>query len=67
MGKRSGFAGGELACDAFKNSLSFLVITHGIQFGAKAEQCLHRKRVAGMLGGEFLECIHCGGLLILIP
>lgn len=64
---RSSLTGGKFVGDAFKNSLSLLAFTHGIELGAKTEQRKNGKWVACVLGGEFLECLHRRGFLILIP
>lgn len=60
-------AGGEFVGDAFKHSLGFFAFAHGIEFGAEAEQRKNSQRVAGVLGGEFLERFHCRGFLVLVP
>ena len=61
------FAGGKFSGDALKHGLRFLAFAHGIELGAQAEKCKNGQRVAGVLGGEFLERLNSGGLLVLFP
>ena len=65
--QRSGLTGSEFVGDAFKNGLRLFGFAHGIELGAKTEQSKNGQRIARVLGGEFLECFHCGGFLVLVP